>query len=67
LVIDDSSDERELYRRALHKNTDAHYDIIGAEDGEKGLVHIEEQAPDCILLDYSLPGHNGVEVLKSIH
>ena len=67
LVIDDSSDDRELYRRALHKSTDAHYDIIGAEDGEKGLAHIVQHAPDCILLDYSLPGHNGIEVLKRIH
>src|SRR5258706_1240461 len=67
LVIDDSEDDRELYRRALSKRADAHYDIVEAQDGERGLIQIEETAPDCILLDYSLPGHNGIEVLKRIH
>ncbi len=67
LVIDDSPDDRELYWRALNKNTDIHYDISDAEDGERGLARIEERAPDCILLDYSLPGNNGIEVLKLIH
>jgi len=67
LVIDDSPDDRELYWRALNKNTDVLYDISDAEDGERGLARIEECAPDCILLDYSLPGRNGIEVLKRIH
>lgn len=67
LVIDDSSDDRDLYWRALNKNAHAHYEITGAQDGEKGLVLIEERAPDCVLLDYSLPGRDGIEVLKRIH
>lgn len=67
LVIDDSPDDRELYWRALNKNTDVHYEINDAQDGESGLARIAERAPDCILLDYSLPGRNGIEVLKRIH
>src|SRR5258706_11285423 len=67
LVIDDSEDDRELYRRELSKRADAHYDIVEAQDGERALIQIEETAPDCILLDYSLPGHNGIAVLKRIH
>ena len=67
LVIDDSPDDRELYWRALNKNADVHYEISDAQDGERGLARIAEHAPDCILLDYSLPGRNGIEVLKRIH
>ena len=67
LVIDDSSDDRELYRRTLQMNSDTHYNVIEAEDGGSGLVQIEDHTPDCILLDYSLPGHDGIEVLKRIH
>jgi signal transduction histidine kinase len=67
LVIDDSEDDRELYRRALQKNANRRYDIREAGDGDMGLSRIEECAPDCVLLDYSLPGRNGIEVLKRIH
>jgi signal transduction histidine kinase len=67
LIIDDSADDRELYRRALKKNLDTCYDIVEAEDGDCGLAELEQRAPDCVLLDYSLPGRNGIEVLKHIH
>jgi signal transduction histidine kinase/DNA-binding response OmpR family regulator len=66
LIIDDSPDDQLLYRRALAKAVDAKYDLIEAEDGERGLACIENDAPDCVLLDYSLPGRNGIEVLKRL-
>jgi signal transduction histidine kinase len=66
LVIDDSEDDRLLYRRALQKKPDAVFEVFDAESGEEGLCYLEQEAVDCILLDYSLPGHNGVEVLKRI-
>ncbi len=66
LIIDDSEDDRALYRRTLKKSEDVSYDIFEAEDGEQGLMRIEKRSPDCVLLDYSLPGRNGVEVLKRL-
>lgn len=66
LIIDDSEDDRELYRRTLKKSQDAVYDIIEAETGEEGLAKIAQNSPGCVLLDYSLPGRNGVEVLKHL-
>lgn len=63
LIIDDSEDDRLLYRRALAKG-EAPYDVAEAEDGEGGLRSVKQSAPDCVLLDYSLPGRNGIEVLK---
>jgi len=66
LVIDDSEDDRLLYSRALHKSADVNYIISEACDGEEGLSHIQATPPACILLDYSLPGRNGIEVLKRI-
>lgn len=64
LIIDDSEDDRILYRRALGKDSLTPYEIFEAKDGEKGFKYIAEQQLDCILLDYSLPGRNGIEVLK---
>jgi CheY-like chemotaxis protein len=66
LAIDDNEDDRQLYARTLKKCTDANYLFSEVEDGETGLQAIESAPPDCILLDYSLPGRNGVEILKRI-
>src|SRR5690242_21066396 len=66
LIIDDSEDDRALYRRTLAKNNGLAYEISEAEDGETGLSRLNELSPDCVLLDYSLPGRNGVEVLKRL-
>lgn len=66
LIIDDSEDDRALYRRTLAKSAELIYEIAEAEDGEAGLARLDELSPDCVLLDYSLPGRNGVEVLKRL-
>lgn len=66
LVIDDSEDDRLLYSRALRKSSAANYVISEAENGEEGLKRIDDGAIACVLLDYSLPGRNGIEVLKRI-
>ncbi len=66
LIIDDSEDDQLLYRRALTKGADAAFEIVGANDGDEGLGRLDACAPDCVLLDYSLPGRNGLEVLKRL-
>ena len=66
LIIDDSEDDRALYRRALTRGCGVAYDIVEAENGEHGLACMAENPPGCVLLDYSLPGRNGVEVLKRL-
>jgi len=66
LVIDDSEDDRLLYQRTLQKNTELAYHVWEAREGEEGLRCIKEEKPACVLLDYSLPGHDGIEILKRI-
>lgn len=66
LVIDDNVDDRELCSRVLKKVLGDRLRLVEAGSGERGLQAIEEHAPDCVLLDYSLPGHNGIEVLRRI-
>lgn len=65
-VIDDSEDDRLLYRRALQKDSNIDYKISESDNGEDGVGRVAEEQPDCILLDYSMPGYSGVEVLKRI-
>lgn len=62
LIIDDSEDDRDLYERVLRKDMQvATIDL--AENGEQGLSLYEERPADCVLLDFNMPGHDGVAVL----
>ena len=66
LVIDDNEYDRELYRRLLQKALVSVVCILEASSGESGLKLIESDVPQCVLLDYSLPEYNGIEVLERI-
>lgn len=42
------------------------FDVETAQTGEAALERIAEVAPDIMLLDYKLPGINGLEVLRNV-
>ncbi|MCE8013830.1 response regulator transcription factor [Billgrantia desiderata] len=44
----------------------AGFDVDTAEDGEGALAKVEESPPDLILLDISLPGISGFDVLEQL-
>lgn len=68
LIIDDNLDDREYYIRSLKKASGSNtYEYQEAQDGQKGVQAAIEGHFDCVLLDYSLPGMNGLEVLKRLH
>lgn len=66
LIVDDSPDDREHYLRSLKKVEGVTYRCLEAEQGRKGIEIADAQRVDCVLLDYSLPGMNGLEVLKTM-
>ncbi|MEZ2132248.1 MULTISPECIES: response regulator [unclassified Sinorhizobium] len=66
LIIDDNADDRETYRRTLKRVQNTRYTVLEAETGEEGIALTREKRPDCILLDYSLPGQDGIGILAEI-
>ena len=63
LVIDDNSDIRELIQFIFEK---AGRTVIHGENGEKGLAQLRALRPDVVLLDATMPGNSGLDVLKKI-
>lgn len=63
LVIDDNADIRDLVQYIFEK---AGKLVIQGEDGEKGIAQAKAHRPDLILLDTTMPGISGLEVLKVI-
>ena len=66
LIVDDNPDDREAYVRALKKMNGATYHYQEATDGRSALDAIKQKQFDCVLLDYSLPGMNGLDALREI-
>lgn len=63
LVIDDNADIRDLIEYIFKKDGKL---VIQGEDGEKGLAKVKAERPDLILLDTTMPGISGLDVLKLI-
>jgi len=63
LIIEDEPAQREV----LSYNLSAEgYRVTTAQDGEKGLLAVEEDAPDLIVLDWMLPHVSGIEVCRQL-
>lgn len=60
LIIDDEKNVRE----SLIVTLKGRYETTAAENGAEGLKLLAEQEPDLVLLDLTMPGMNGLEVLK---
>lgn len=63
LLVDDSVSSLELMSYLLRKQQ---YKVITATGAEMALELLESTQPDIVVLDYILPGVNGVELCKSI-
>src|SRR5579862_4641218 len=59
-------DELELARLLVRELTAAGYRVSHAPDGPAALRQFAEAAPDAIVLDWLLPGMDGLEVLRRL-
>ncbi|MEH1810368.1 PAS domain S-box protein [Nostoc sp.] len=64
--VEDSAEDRALYRRFLERDDRYTYDIYEFESGNKALQACQAKIPDVILLDYRLPDLDGLEFLTKL-
>lgn len=64
MIVDDAMFMRSIIRKNLQET--GYTDFCEAPDGETALKLYEEQKPDVVLLDITMPGISGLEVLEEI-
>jgi len=63
LIVEDDKNQQELYRQEL---IDEGYEVDVASDGKEAIGRVEENRPDLIVLDISMPGMDGIEAMGRI-
>ncbi|MDP9190536.1 MAG: fused response regulator/phosphatase [Acidobacteriota bacterium] len=63
VVIDDNENDLQVTKRLLDRRG---YDAIPAQSGEEGLRLAHQLLPDAIIVDYRMPGMDGLEVTRRI-
>ena len=65
LIVDDSTLVRSLIRSYIEP--DAAWRVCGeAESGEVAVEKVKELHPDVVILDFQMPGMNGIEAARQI-
>lgn len=63
LIIEDEPAQREVLSYNLNAEG---YRVTSAENGEQGLLMVEEDMPDVIILDWMLPHVSGIEICRQL-
>lgn len=66
LIIDDSLVMRNIHKNTLRENGISDSDVLEAENGDDALAIAKTESVDLFLLDWNMPGLNGLEFLKEI-
>ena len=63
LLIDDAANVRALVALLLRGEG---YDVLVADNGQRGMELYRQEHPDAIILDLNMPGMDGIAVLGAI-
>lgn len=67
LLIEDNIDFAKLVKIYLSRFDDAEIEVVWKENGPEGIEEaVRNPAIDAILMDYFLPGMNGLEITKAL-
>ncbi|WP_375743201.1 hybrid sensor histidine kinase/response regulator [Corallococcus interemptor] len=66
LLVDDGMADRLAVSRALAKDPEMRWEVVPVSSAEDALAYLSANAVDAMLLDYHLPGMNGVTLLRRL-
>ncbi len=66
LVIDDSMVIRNIHKNARKENKIPEEDILEADNGVTGMEIAEKEEIGLFLVDWNMPGINGLEFIKKL-
>lgn len=64
LIVDDSMTSRMLFKAYLPKG--GQHELFEAANLPDALARMREVQPELVVLDYNMPGHNGVEMAQAM-
>ena len=64
LVIDDDQEVLDFFQRQFSRNDS--YSFSLCQDSKQGLETLSEITPDILIIDWMMPGQNGIDVLREI-
>lgn len=67
LIIDDSEDDRDAFSRCLRKSVGSAYRVEYASCADSGMRLAQECEFDCIVLDYAMPGRDGISLARELN
>lgn len=65
LVVDDSGTMRSIVRKVLSASRYT-FDVGEATNGHEAITELKNGAFDVVILDYNMPGLNGLDILRTI-
>lgn len=66
LIADDNPHMRQVLRNVIEQNPD--WEICGeAVDGKDAIQKVQQLSPDLVVMDFLMPGVNGLEAAREIN
>jgi len=64
MLVDDAAFMRMMIKNALMQN--GYSDFVEAQDGAEAVKKYEEEKPDMVVMDITMPNMDGLQALKKI-
>jgi two-component system chemotaxis response regulator CheY len=66
LLVDDAAFMRMMIKNSLTKGGFGDYEYVEAQDGAEAVRKYEEESPDLVIMDITMPNMDGLQALKKI-